>query len=336
MNDAYHNNFHLLRLGFALLVMLSHGNVLFGLGYESAVFHAAEWAVNGFFILSGWLVSWSIDRGFAWQPYAIKRFARLYPLYAVVIVTQLALMVFCSAMPISLAEALRYLAANLLALNFVQPNVGDMVNGPINGSLWTIKIEILFYGLLPLFAMLARRFGWRFVLACWVAAFAYRYMLDDISIRWARQLPGAMTFFIAGYALHHYRPRMLGWFGVKTVRPIAAIAALAGLYALLPESFAAPLLHLVILMVFIEVVALRLPPMVPRRDLSYGIYLIHFPLFLGLQHLGVLQAHPLLAFAAGCAMVLVLALLATKAIEEPMIRWGKRKAKHYETNRAAL
>lgn len=336
MVDAYRNNFHLLRLILAALVMLSHGNYVFATGYASPLFHSAEWAVNGFFVISGLLISWSIDRRFEWRAYGIKRFARIYPLYAFVILAQLAVLLFFSLRPVTATEMAAYLAANLSTLTFLKPNVGDMVDFPFNGSLWTIKIEVMFYVALPFFVWFVRRFGLPFLLLSWLAAFMFRYTVDDYSIQLARQLPGAMAYFIAGYVLHHYGQAMMRWLRASRWRPAAVLVLVMALGYFLPQGYGQPLQHLALLMVIIYLAAFYAPPLALRYDISYGLYLIHFPFFATVAHMKFMADSPQMAFALACAAVTVLSFLSCVLIEEPAIRWGKKKAKRYETNRAEL
>ncbi len=253
MVDAFRNNFHLLRLVLAALVMLSHGNYLFATGYAWGIFHSAEWAVNGFFIISGLLISWSIDRQFEWRAYSIKRFARIYPLYGVVILAQLATLMYFSGAAVSVQEMGVYLAANLSTLNFIQPYIGDMVDFPFNGSLWTLKIEVMFYIALPVFIWFVRKWGMPFLLASWLAAFVFRYTVDDYSIQIARQLPGAMTFFIAGYVLHHYGQNIIAYFKRKPVWLGVFAAFLLAADLFLPADYGAQLIKLAGLMAVIYV-----------------------------------------------------------------------------------
>jgi peptidoglycan/LPS O-acetylase OafA/YrhL len=69
----------------------------------------------------------------------------------------------------------------------------------VNGALWTLKIEVMFYTLLPALAWLLRASGrmrWVYVGAeAWRAAFE---AAGNPEI--ARQLPGQMSFFISGIA----------------------------------------------------------------------------------------------------------------------------------------
>ena len=61
-------------------------------------------------------------------------------------------------------STLRYLSANLMLANFVQYDIGGVLAGlrnpGINPSLWTLKIELGFYLIVPLICVATRRWGW--------------------------------------------------------------------------------------------------------------------------------------------------------------------------------
>lgn len=322
----HRNNFHLLRLVLALLVMLSHGNHIFATQLEGVIFRSAEVAVNGFFILSGFLISWSIDRSFEWRSYAIKRFARIYPLYFVVILVQVVILFVFNSAPLNWDEPIEYLLASLSTLTFLKPSFGDMVQGHINGSLWTIKIEIMFYIALPIYVWFCKRFGWWWILSTWTVAFIYRFTMDDVSLQWARQLPGSMTFFIAGYVLCHYGAHIIAFFKAHSIRLPGLLVGLIVLESLLPSDYGFQLIYLFALMAALYFIAFYVPPIMLRYDISYGVYLMHVPLFLTIVHLKWFD-EPLIGFIVGTIMVIMLSLMATITVEEPMIRWGKRKAR---------
>jgi len=77
------NNFNLLRLAFALMVVVYHVIVLPGVpawaGLEGPTSLLAEIGVQGFFVLSGYLVFASLERSLSLRLYAEKRVRRLYP-----------------------------------------------------------------------------------------------------------------------------------------------------------------------------------------------------------------------------------------------------------------
>ena len=75
------------------------------------------------------------------------------------------------------ASTLRYLAANMLLANFLQYDIGGVLSGlhnpGINPSLWTLKIEIGFYLIVPLIYGAIRRWGWLALVVIFAASVGY-------------------------------------------------------------------------------------------------------------------------------------------------------------------
>ncbi|MDG1286989.1 MAG: acyltransferase [Rickettsiales bacterium] len=322
------NNFDILRLIMATLVLMSHGRYIFGLQIENPMFHQAEIAVNSFFIISGFLISWSIDRSFQFKQYTIKRLARVYPLYFVVITAQLILLNYYNQDIFNLGENLKYYFANLATLNFISPWFGTMVSEPINGSLWTIKVEIMFYAAIPIYIWFLKRFGLPWLFFSFACAFAWRFGLEDINIQWARQIPGSMAFFIAGSTAYFYGPRLIqriqqNW---RLLVPILAILSVM-IAAAFENYYAWRLLYIFMLTVGIYIAAFKLPALHLRYDISYGIYLWHVPVFLTLRHIEFYASQPMMAYVLGSLVIAALSLASAILIELPMIRWASKRAK---------
>src|SRR6185437_5831983 len=98
----------------------------------------------------------------------------------------------------------------------------------VNGSLWTIKVEVGFYVLVPMIVWSVRRFGYRralgslFLLSlAWHAVFQllYSHFGTEIYDKLAKQIPGQLSYF-AGGAWTYYSAR--------EGRSPHALAALAG------------------------------------------------------------------------------------------------------------
>ena len=148
------NGFHFIRLACCLVVIIFHAAGFAEVGLSFRFFDGRD-AVCVFFILSGFFVTASYLRSKSLAEYACKRFRKIFPLYwAVVVFFAIAL---CVTGTLSAREYFssfgfwKYLAANLLTLNFLHPNLPGVFNGnPVNGALWTIKIEVAFYVTLPL------------------------------------------------------------------------------------------------------------------------------------------------------------------------------------------
>ena len=320
------NNFTLLRVTLALLVVLGHAELLAGIAWPRFPFNLADAAVDCFFVVSGFLIAGSYERSRGLAAFYTRRIFRLYPMYLAIVLAQTAIMLaLLPGGPLSAPrEALRYLATNAVLANFLQYDIGGVLAGlrnpGINPSLWTLKIEIGFYLIVPLVHAAARRWGWRALLAIFAASAIYSaVMLHLGEPRWARQLPGQMQFFVLGMALHSYRPKP---------PPVWASALIAAIF-LAAWTFLSPLpdgMRPVIVAAFVYSIALGTPPVPLRRDLSYSVYLLHGPLLQTLILLGLY--HPSPPWIAGVVAAVLLTSLATeRLIERPGTALGRRIAR---------
>lgn len=332
------NNFDLLRLWLASLVVLGHSRLLLGIHHPAFPFNGAAMAVDGFFVVSGFLIAASYDRDSALLPYLIRRAFRIYPLYAVVVVAQLIGMVAVAppTLHIGAGEIIRYLACNLAFLNFLAHDVGHLLahnsDPGINPSLWTLKVEVGFYLAFPLLWWGVRRAPAAALLGIFLASSAYALHFshgDDQQI--GRQLPGVLRFFAMGMAMYRYRawlqaPRWLGW---ALVVPLYAMTLSAGL------RIDHLLFYPFVVAAFIYAVGFLLPPVHLPRDFSYGVYLVHGPLI----QLGILTAlyrGDVATSLALYAIVFVTAVVAETLIEVPAIKLGRVLARRVRPPAARL
>ena len=98
---------------------------------------------------------------------------------------------------------------NLAFANFLQYDIGGVLHGlhvpGINPSLWTLKIELGFYLIVPLVFLAIRRWGFKSLLAIFLASVVYEVVALHLGDpRFAKQLPGQMQFFVVGMALYLY------------------------------------------------------------------------------------------------------------------------------------
>lgn len=146
------NAFHFIRLACCLIVIYEHAAVLCDAGIPCLSLRGM--AVDVFFILSGFWVTLSYLKSSSAKGYALKRIRRIFPQYVAMVVLCAVLLASFSSLELrayfSSSGFWKYLAANLCTLNFLHPSLpgvfGDMA---VNGSLWTVKIELAFYMLLP-------------------------------------------------------------------------------------------------------------------------------------------------------------------------------------------
>ena len=155
------NNFDILRLILAILVFFAHWNILTSQDISNPLFHLSGYAVHMFFIVSGFLIFWSFDADQNKKHFYIKRFFRIFPLYAFLIILQT--LFFIGFSDGSTFEVIKYFIANIFFLNFLAPSVGSTLSSlevnAINGSLWTLKNEVVFYLIVPLLFMFYKKWG---------------------------------------------------------------------------------------------------------------------------------------------------------------------------------
>ena len=185
------NNFDLLRFVFAFIVLLVHAYVLSGaesLSILSEVF-SSEIAVKSFFVVSGFLIFMSYENSKNAGNYFSKRARRIYPAYIFVVVACVFLGMILSKYSwheyISL-ELAKYIAANLMFLNFMHLNLPGVFEHnslqAINGALWTLKIEAMFYLLVPVVVMAFYKFGrMKVIFLLYVCSVMYSVLMEYIS-----------------------------------------------------------------------------------------------------------------------------------------------------------
>jgi peptidoglycan/LPS O-acetylase OafA/YrhL len=322
MNESDDNNFTLLRLMLALMVVLGHAKLLSGTAWPDFPFNLADAAVDAFFVVSGFLITGSYLRCHGLLSFYVRRVFRLYPMYLCIVLAQtVAMLLLLPAGPFSEpAATVRYVAANAMLANFVQYDIGGVLEGlrnpGINPSLWTLKIEIGFYLIVPAIVVATQRWGAKVLAAIFVGSVAYaailRYRGD---VRLAQQLPGQLQFFVVGVALCLYGQTLR----VNLWMTGAIAVAFFTTWSLL-HPIAEGVRPLVVA-AFVHSVALSTPPLRLRTDLSYSVYLIHGPLLQILILLGVFQDTPL--WIGGIVLlVLALAWVTERLIERPGTKFG--------------
>lgn len=329
-----HNNFNLLRLLFALMVVVYHAVVLPGLPAwkqaEGWLSVGAEIGVQGFFVLSGYLVWASLERSASLGLYAEKRARRLLPGYiTVVLACAAAALILVPAARADLAGVAKYVGWNLSFLNFLAPNLpGVFETNPvtdINGALWTLKIEVMFYLILPLLAFILKLAGtrrWIVIALVYVAAELWRAMLGQAAARQggmllelSRQLPGQMSFFITGIALCAWRNE-LNWRSM--LAPLGIV--LLGVSLVVPQAMPVRAAGLGIVAVWLAVGIPRLFDAARFGDLSYGLYIVHFPIIQCVVAAGMFATSPGMALAVAGGASLFAALWLWWLIERPALR----------------
>jgi peptidoglycan/LPS O-acetylase OafA/YrhL len=305
---------------------------------ESALASMAEIGVQGFFVLSGYLVYASLERSSSLALYAEKRIRRLYPGYAaVVVVCALAALAVSPEARANLGAVAAYLGWNLVFLNFMAPDLPGVFEAnrfsEVNGALWTLKIEVMFYLILPLLAVLLRAAGrlkWLVLVLLYVGAEAWRIGFEalgaaqgsELLTGLARQLPGQMSFFVTGIAFHLIR------LDVRRLQ-LAGLAGLGVFVLSLLTPLGEPLraVGLGALIIYLGAGVARSVDAARFGDLSYGLYIVHFPIIQTVVAAG-LFASPWVGVTVAAAASLAASLLLWHLIERPALRTDSAYRRH--------
>jgi peptidoglycan/LPS O-acetylase OafA/YrhL len=309
------NNFDIVRLLLATIVVFFH------IGYVSGArtfedlprYFSGHLAVEGFFAISGFLIFASYERSSSLRSYFIKRGARILPGYWLAAALCL-FIAFCYGS----FHVGRFLFANLTFANFLAPTIpGVFQSNPtpvMNGALWTIKIEVMFYIAVPFIVWICRRFNRDVVLwTLFVASVAYRMVFANHESL-AVQLPGQLSFFIVGALIHYHLSffeKNGKWLMIAAVI-LYLVHVKTGWFFLRP--LAIPTLTLS--------AALLLPVVKgPTRwgDFSYGIYVLHWPIIMIVAALGLYRIHPWVAMVVTLALVAIGASLSWFFVEKPSL-----------------
>lgn len=203
------NDFGLLRVVFASAVLITHAHVLSGDPGGDLLQRATDnqaafsWlAVRGFFVISGFLVYKSFERSSGAVDFLRRRFRRVWPaLIAMVLVTVFIIGPISThhnaAHYFSKGATWRYAALPItIVLGQVPydlPGVFAKVPHPgiVNGSLWTIAYEVLFYMATSILFLLQRRsFALRaFVLGAFTACAVLRGAVDGGVLKLSGGIP---------------------------------------------------------------------------------------------------------------------------------------------------
>lgn len=147
------NNFDLIRLFAAFQVAILHMNGHLGLNFSEKFVNLLGIfpGVPIFFVVSGFLISASWERKPVLKIYAKNRFLRIYPaLWFAMFVSVLSVVCFYN-FNFTIKNFAVWLVAQSTILQFYNPDfLREYGVGVLNGSLWTIPVELQFYIILPL------------------------------------------------------------------------------------------------------------------------------------------------------------------------------------------
>jgi len=326
------NNFNLLRLILASLVLLSHAPELIDgdrhRELATRLYHIwsfGELAVNGFFLLSGYLIARSWDHEPKFWSYLLKRVRRIVPGFIVASLVSCLIIAPFGTNPNYWRDfRIGPFLAGMLLLQM--PWVPDAFPGQhyvdINGALWTISYEfacymgLAFLGLLGLFRHRPAVLLLAIAMIAWQLADARAWIPPSLGGGHIHRLA---AFFLVGTTYYLYRERVqFNRVGVLIAALILSLAMFRfasgtlllpwlGGYLLLAAAFARPVPG---------------TSLVRRVDVSYGNYLYGWPI----QQMIISQwmdINPWLLFAISLALSLLAGWFSWHLVEGPAMGKGR-------------
>lgn len=276
------NALNAFRLGLALVVIYTHGAVLAKYGYTGNRYSLGAVAVNGFFIISGFLItgSWLNNP----NRYLRARVLRILPGFYVAFFFSLGMAALLSGArwleylkavrPSGVVEGLIFLDPRVLERGaaFAQSPFPSVVNGPM----WTIAIEFLCYlgvAIAGVTGVLQRR-SWVVTFFAITLLFAFRNVQVDAAGWGEHSWPRFASCFCGGVILYLFKDKVLQHWALGLLslvlvvlsyhtRWFVVVTPIFGTYLLFWMAYSAP--------AWIKAIG-------SRNDISYGTYLYAFPL----------------------------------------------------------
>lgn len=331
---ARSNNFGSLRIIFAAMVIVSHSPELID-GNRSreiltmifGTLSLGEVAVDGFFLMSGYLIIKSYQNATSVRDYLAKRVIRIYPGFAVAYLLSLVVVTALAGGNPLLIEIPKSLVRLLLLKDPTAPGIFQGLPYPaLNGSMWSIAHEFRCYLLviaIGYFVNPSKRIGYGAILLGLTMIYILRNRIPETSV-WPSFLIGRpadvirMTFiFFVGGAFYVWRDRITythrGALVSATilvclmfVQPVAEVAlSVFGGYLIFWFAFVYPVN--------------RVSRAMDHNDPSYGLYLYAWPI----QNLLVFYVAgigPWTVTAVALPTALIFGLLSWRLIEKPALR----------------
>ena len=227
----------------------------------------------------------SYEKSHSLTDYYWKRFLRIFPAYVTLIMFFSIFLFFESendAESYFSYDLFRYIFFNLIFLNFIGPELpgvfSDNLIQAVNGSLWTLKIEVMFYILVPFLYKISSKFCPLVVmLFVFIMSVVYVEVMNGLYLdtgngfyhKLSYQLPGQLMYFVSGILAYLY----YGF--IKKYSLYFLVMAICIFY------FNIVMLDAIALTVFLIFLFMFLPFSLDFSrigDLSYGVYIYHFPI----------------------------------------------------------
>jgi peptidoglycan/LPS O-acetylase OafA/YrhL len=355
------NNFDLVRLAAALQVAIHHS-----LGHLQVA--QVDWpilrltslfpGVPIFFFVSGFLISKSFERNPVLHEYALNRALRIYPALFVCLFVSLALVWIAGYFDVTGVQWSQVLPWALGQISFVQFYNPDFLRGygtgVLNGSLWTIAVELQFYFLVPVLYgglrlrhVSRRASNWLLIglvlLFLSVNQVSFAVSERHAELFWYKLLSVSFApwfyMFLVGMLFQRNFDICYAWLKGRFVIAAVSYCAVAFAASTLLDWRLGNALHPALFLALCLVVftaAFSFPDLsdklLGRNDLSYGVYIYHMPIVNFLLFLGM--GGTITSFVSALIATLLMAYLSWVFVERPTL--GVKRHPLYQHDAARI
>jgi len=331
------NYFTPIRLALAFFVAFEHvfyfqageANSPFELGHTSLGY----FAVNGFFIISGYLITGSAERSANLLVFARSRFLRIMP--ALIFVSLFLGLVLVPLL--STPDLVSYFTnakvwADMLKLaGFISPDPdwatltmeGNPFAGDLTGPIWTLRYEVLAYlGTAGLLLVGLHRNLWIIAASAVVASLLFVVDLQTHAVTDLNATLGSLVRFGSCY-LYGAAAYLLGERARIQMKLAVPVLLIGGVLIGLGVSSGEALMNMALTPILFAIAFLQAPApqwLTKPPDFSYGLYIFHWPIYQMLTEWVSRPPNGPLLFFIGLPLAIVAALASWYLLEKPMLK----------------
>lgn len=315
-------------LGVVAFHFLYHYHNVYGHSFDVwEIFRAGYYGVHLFFMISGFVIFWTISRSASSMDFIWSRFSRLYPMY------------WCS-MVIGAISAYYLVPDRAVDVPTFIANTTMLHHyfgyKHVDGVYWTLMLEMAFYGwmLLLIATRCLRYIQW--ILLLWLlVAHALTSDIFDISITRSIKdlfLLEYIELFAIGICFYKYYS--------KTHNRLTYVVAVTSFAAIcLSFGISGQIMNSIFVLLFLFAVHGKLkilshPWLLYFGAISYSLYLVHQNLGYGIIKLGYAYSiHPFVSIGVAFLVTWGLADVLHRMVEKPSLKYLKRVYAEYKTKK---
>jgi peptidoglycan/LPS O-acetylase OafA/YrhL len=316
------NNFTLIRICLATTVLIGHGIALTSTNDNLIVSIASGISVYSFFGISGYLLNETVRTNTV-REFVLRRSARILPgfyinLFFVAIVFY-PLSQFLTEYKYKYINSIMYIVKNSLLYPFEQTINGALQFSPRyaawNNSIWTLSFEFFCYAALLFYVTIMKNRITLIFISIIVLQIVIRQIEPTLILHKFNTLLELSCYFFIGVA-----------FNQRNLKTIILFLLIEIPFSTLESNPGFMLIVVGIIMVG------RSKELIPiRNDISYGIYLYHFPIFQLIYNYQVYKGDDINYISTiliVLAISILIAFFSWKLVEKPSIDLARKYKEH--------